>query len=191
MVGGLAGNHAAQRVDPFIQLLAALLRRDGRVVRDIVGMAHEGIHGRNGIALRSRKDQEAVVEILGGGARDVTTNSVGGPQLERVFVHNSFPAAARASSHNLRGLERTGRRVSTSYLWRSMAFRISNPPRLNNSMSSARCLSTIFASGSPIRNHSRARATSNFIISRNAGVARRCAMSSSVTPYFARSSSGR
>src|ERR1019366_4028460 len=191
MVGGLAGNHAAQRVDPFIQLLAALLRRDGRVVRDVVSMAHEGIHRRNGIALGGRQDQKAVVEVLGGGARDVTTNSVGGPQLERVFVHNSFPAAARASSHNLRGLEMTGRRVNTSYPWRSMAFRISSPPRLNNSMSSARCLSTIFARGRSTGTHSRARATSTSIITRNAGVARRCAMSSSVTPYFAKSSSGR
>ncbi len=37
-----------------------------------------------------------------------------------------------------------------------------------------------------MRNQSRARATSNFIISRNCGVARRSAMSLSVTPNFAR-----
>src|ERR1019366_4987433 len=120
IISRLAGDDATQRVDPFIQLFAALLRRNGRVVRDIVGMAHEGIHGRQCVALGCRENQEAVIEILGGGARDMTTNSVGGPQLERVFFHNSFPAAARASSHNLRSLEMTGRLVNTSQPWRSM-----------------------------------------------------------------------
>ena len=125
----LACHDATQRVDPFIQLFAALLRRDGRVVGDVVGMAHEGIHRRNGIALGSRQDQEAVVEILGGGARDVTTNSVGGPQLSGCLFKTGtcFPRrSSRPSSRQLARLEMTGRRVNTSYPWCSMASRISS-----------------------------------------------------------------
>ena len=66
------------------------------------------------VALAQRQDQEAVVEVLGSRAGDVTANAVGRPQLQRVFAHNIFPTAARATSHSLRGLEIAGRLFSTS-----------------------------------------------------------------------------
>src|SRR5271157_3328713 len=191
IVGALTGRNAPQRVHPFLKLLPALLLRKRWIVSDVIGAPHKGIHRRDRIALLAGKDEEPIVKILGCRARDVPADRIRSPQLQRVFAHSNFPMAARATSHSLRGLKMAGLRVSTSYPCRSIAFNISSPLRLNSSMSRARCLSTILASGSPICNHSRARATSNFIISRNAGVARWSAMSLSLTPYFARSSSGR
>ena len=87
---------------------------NGGIVGDVVGVPHEGVHRRQGIALARRKHQESVVEILGRRARDVAADSVGSPQLQRVFAHSRFPSAARATSQSLRGLEMTGREFSTS-----------------------------------------------------------------------------
>ena len=59
-----------------------------------------------------------------------------------LIIHN-FPSAARATSASLRGFEIAGRRPSTAKCWRSMAFRISCPPRLKSSRSTANSLSTL------------------------------------------------
>ncbi len=114
IVGALAVDDAAQSVHPFVELLAALFRRNRGIVGNIVGVAHEGIHRRQRIALAKRQDQEAVVEVLGSRAGDVPANTVSRPQLQRVLAHNIFPTAARATSHSLRGLEIAGRLFSTS-----------------------------------------------------------------------------
>src|SRR5271157_899614 len=150
IVAALASSDAPQRVHPFLELLPSLLLRKRWIVRDVVGAPHEGIHCRDRIAFLDGKNEEAIVKILGCRARDVPADRICSPQLQRVFAHSNFPMAARATSHSLRGLEMAGLRVSTSYPCRSIAFNISSPPRLNSSMSRARCLSTILASGSPI-----------------------------------------
>ncbi len=49
----------------------------------------------------------------------------------------------------MRALEITGRRPSTAKFWRSMAFRISWPPRLKSSISTANSPSTLLTSGKP------------------------------------------
>ena len=68
------------------------------------------------------------------------------------------PARHRATSASLRVFEIAGRRPSTAYPWRSMAFRISCPPRLNNSMSTASSRSTLLDQRQALLKPLRARA---------------------------------
>src|SRR4029077_12426968 len=110
------------------------LRIDSRIIGDIVSMAHKRVDRTQGVAFLCRQHHEAVIEILGCTARDAPADRV---SMAELMVHRSLPAAARATSSNLRVLEIVGRESNTSKPWRSMALRISCPPRLNSSMSMA------------------------------------------------------
>ena len=56
IVGALAIDHAAQRVHPFVQLLATLLGWKRGIVGDVVGVAHEGVHRRQRVALAQQAE---------------------------------------------------------------------------------------------------------------------------------------
>src|ERR1700682_1241198 len=188
IVGRFPGKDRSGGFQPVVQLLPFFFASQIWTIGDIVGMAHERINSTECVSLIGWEDDKAVVKVLGGAPCDSPADGIG---MRELLVHSSLPAAARATSQSLRALEITGLRSSTSKCWRSMAFSISCPPRLKSSRSTASSRLTILTSGAPRSNHSRARWTSNFISSRNCGVARRCAMSSSVTPKRCKSSSGR
>ena len=50
---------------PLLEILAALFARNALVVGEVVGLAHEGVDGADGVAARLGKGDEGVVEILG------------------------------------------------------------------------------------------------------------------------------
>ena len=81
VVSFAALDHGAQCFDPLRQLLPALLQGKSRVVGDIVRATHKGVNRADGVAFMAGQNQEAVVEILGGGACDMATNAVRCPQL--------------------------------------------------------------------------------------------------------------
>ena len=138
--------------------MSSLWRRSSKaeagVVGDVIAAAHEGVDGAESLALALGQHEKCVIEILGVGARDAAAHRIGHGELRRSGTprdqhglgsgtHNvpsNFPSAARATSASLRGLEITGRRPSTAKSWRSMAFRISWPPRLKSSRSTAKCV---------------------------------------------------
>src|SRR5579864_5879233 len=198
-----------QRVEPGVEFLAAFGKAQRRIVSDVVATAHEGVDGAQGLALASRQNQKSVVEILGGSSRDAAADRIrhdelrlrwsprngnllrAGAQLFPPLLPRSLPRAARATSASLRGFEIAGRFPRTAQFCRSIARKISWPPRLKSSKSMASSRSTLPINGSPCRNQSRARSTSNFIMAQKAGVLCWCAMSSSATPKRRRSSSGR
>ncbi len=188
IVSGLARKDGLGGFQPLIQLLPLFPDVDSWIIGDVIGVAHEGVDRTKGVALVRRKHEKAVVEVFGRAPGNASADSIG---MRELLVHRSLSAAAWTTSQSLRGLEMTGRRRRTSNPWFSMAFRISCPPRLKSSRSTASSRSTFLISGSPRLNHSRARRTWNFMSSRNCGVARCCAMSSSVTPKRRKSSSGR
>src|SRR5258708_10471290 len=175
IVVGLTLLHAVQCGEPGVELEAAFIEDEGGVVGDIVAAAHEGVDGAQGFALALGQDQKGVVEIFGVGAGDTAAYRIrhlelrrgGSPRDQDLLcscAHSNFPRAARATSASLRGLEITGRRPSTAKFWRSMAFRISWPPRVKSSMSTAKSLSTFSTSGRPRSNHWRARPSFNFLL---------------------------
>ena len=63
--------------------LAALVQAELRVVGDVVAAAHEGVDGAQGFALAARQNEEGVVEILGGRARDALADGIRHDELRR------------------------------------------------------------------------------------------------------------
>ena len=55
----------------------ALVAREGFVVGEIVGLAHEGVDGADGVAARHGKGDEGVVEIFGFAVGDGPAGCVG------------------------------------------------------------------------------------------------------------------
>src|SRR5258708_963864 len=107
-----------------------LLRRDPRRVTQVIGMAHERIHRAKRVALLPGQSEERVIKILRFGAGH---SAAYGVRHGKLLVHASPPfcSNARATSQSLRGFEIAGRDFNTSNPCRSMAFKISCPPRLN------------------------------------------------------------
>src|SRR5271154_5494795 len=86
IVGGLALLGAMQRVEPGFEFLTALGETQRGIVGKIVTLAHEGVNGAQGLALASRKHEEGVVEILGGGAGDAAAHGIRHDQLRRSWA---------------------------------------------------------------------------------------------------------
>ncbi len=161
IVGRMTGFGAVKGIQPRLQPLPSFIRRLFEVVGNVVAAAHEGVHRAQRLALGVGQDEESVVEILGRRAGDAAAYGICDRDLRRGrrkwrghglhggahirlprLPPSSFPNAARATSASLRVFEIAGRRPSTAWPWRSMAFRISCPPRLNNSISTASSRST-------------------------------------------------
>src|ERR1700684_809599 len=172
-----------QGVEPGIEFVAAFFETEAGVVGNVIAAAHKGVDRAQRLPLALGKNQECVIEILGVAASDAAAHRLRHAELRRSWTprnHHllrsrahtnfptdfpiSFPNAARATRASLRGFEITGRQPSTAKFWCSMAFRISWPPRLKSSMSTASSLSTLLTSGRPRSNHWRARAAFKFII---------------------------
>ena len=64
-------------VEPGVEAAAALVAGDGFVVGEVVGLAHEGVDGADGVAARRGQGDEGVVEILGFAAGDGAAGGVG------------------------------------------------------------------------------------------------------------------
>jgi hypothetical protein len=83
---------------PRIQAAAALLAGQGFVVGQIVGLAHEGVDGADGVAARAGKRDKGVVEVLRLPPGDGAANSVGpvqsGSALRRFLRCESLAQAA-------------------------------------------------------------------------------------------------
>src|SRR5271170_6028507 len=85
-------------IEPGGEIFAALIERERLIVREIVGVAHEGIDGTDSITLVSRQGDECVVEILSFFPSDFAAYPVGfvngrkwGRRLGR--GHAAFPFA--------------------------------------------------------------------------------------------------
>ena len=64
IVGGLAGGGAMPVSEPGGQVRTALFARARFIVGEVVGVAHEGVDGADGITLVFGKSEEGVIEIL-------------------------------------------------------------------------------------------------------------------------------
>ena len=118
---------AMKSVEPDVEFLTALGKAERSVVGDIVALPHEGVDGAEGFALAARQNEEGIVKILGGRARDAAADRVrhdelawsgrpgdgnllgAGAHFALLFVPSNFPMAARATNASLRGLEMAGR----------------------------------------------------------------------------------
>ena len=122
-------------VEPRGQVGAALIERKGFVIREIVGVAHKGVDGTDGIALVSGQRDKGVIKILRLLASDLATDPVGFVNGRRwrggwrrghaAFpfelraapgarpLPRNFPVSARSKSAALRDFEITGRLRST------------------------------------------------------------------------------
>src|SRR5271170_3492285 len=67
-------------IEPGGQIRSALIEREGLIVGEVVGVAHKGVDGTDGIALVSGQRDEGVVEILSFFPSNFATYPVG-------FVH--------------------------------------------------------------------------------------------------------
>src|SRR6266478_1339185 len=112
-------------IKPLRQLVAPLVEAEGVVVGNVIAAPHERIHRTERIALGSRQDGKAVIEISGGRTGDVPANRISDVELRRRRrklhgriphggTHSSFPSIARATSASLRVFEMAGRRPSTA-----------------------------------------------------------------------------
>ncbi len=156
IVGGIALLCAVERIEPGVKLLTAFRQTQTGVIGDVVAAAHEGVNGAKRLALSSRQNEERVVEILRRRSRDAAAYRIrhrqlrgcrspgnrgllgsGAHGLGRPDLPRSFASAARATSASFRGREMEGLRPRTAKPWRSMALRISCPPRLKRSRSMA------------------------------------------------------
>src|SRR5262249_34085594 len=81
VVGWPAGKDTIGGTEPPIQLFMSLLRTQAGIVSDVISMAHEGVHRAQCISLVGREDQEAVLKVLGSGARHSSTNGIGVSEL--------------------------------------------------------------------------------------------------------------
>ncbi len=145
------------------------------VVGKIVGLAHEGVDGADGVAAFGGKRDEGVVEILGFALGDRAADGVGAMQC-RVRALESFRVKQPFLSIVSRGAETAAPcrqvRAGPARAWcvwrwpaarsahrksrRSMARRISRPPRLKRSRSRARSRLTLPISGRPCSKSERA-----------------------------------
>ena len=82
VVGRFAGHYAMQGVEPGIEPEALVVRRELRVIANVVGVAHERVHGAEGIALAPRQHEKCVVEIARRLARNVPAHAVRSTQLQ-------------------------------------------------------------------------------------------------------------
>ena len=69
---------------PLLEIVAALFARNALVIGEIVGLAHEGVDGADGVAARLGKGDEGVVEILGFAFGDGPAGCVGLVQCDRL-----------------------------------------------------------------------------------------------------------
>src|ERR1700761_1310803 len=134
----------------------------GLVIRDVIGMPHERVNGAHGVALMRRQRNKGVVEVFCLSFGDRTTCGIC-----RVYwllqaidpagrtPGTKRPASAYSSSSALRGLDIVGRGDDTSYFCASIARRISRPPRVNRSRSTASSRSTMPISFAPRANIAR------------------------------------
>ena len=60
----LAGMRRVPGGEPRVEVGAALLARQGFVVGEVVGVAHEGVDGADGVALGFGQGEKGVVEIF-------------------------------------------------------------------------------------------------------------------------------
>ena len=108
--------------DVGLQLFVPLPRSHSRIVGQIIGVAHEGVHRAQRVALAPGKQHESVVKIFRALARNLPTHAVGGAHLQcRMLIHGAHPArpnairpaSARSASPVLLSLLRLGRLTST------------------------------------------------------------------------------
>ena len=146
-------------------------------------MTHEGVDGGERIALLRWKNKESVIEIFGRGARDVAADAVGSAKLEGMMLHGgahaSFLTRAPSTRRSFLDLEITGRLAENVVV---LAFDggedLKAATREQSDIEGEVLGDFVFKwevrAGT---NRERVRTSKNFMRARNAGVARRCAMS--------------
>jgi hypothetical protein len=64
-------------IKPCAEISAPLFERERLVVSKVVGVAHEGVDGTNGVSLVARQGNKGVVEVFGFPSSDFAAYPVG------------------------------------------------------------------------------------------------------------------
>ena len=196
---------AMNLVQPFGQLVVALFKAERHSSSAMSSQRRmKAYTALSALRLRRGKHQKSVVEILGrrpgnaAGKRN-TPYPVAKRSARTAWAHfppavliASFPSAARATRANLRRFRNCGTLAQHGIILTFDGIQNFLAAAAKEfDIESPRPRSTLAISGNPCANHSRARSTSNFIISRNAAVFSLSRIAVLVTPNRRRSSSGR